>query len=158
MNMELRLSWTDVRDEIRTRILSRTYAPGDKLPRDEDIAAELGCARTRCTAQCKPFHWPGLSSASARVARMSVPIQCHAQPLKYRSPGAKWNYEGPSTIISSSAANLSKARSPSWQGSEFSVLSKCCTLWRYTLQIIGHTFSKIVGLMSVRRQIFLTLI
>lgn len=40
-----RLSWTDVRDEIRTRILNRIYAPGDKLPRDEDIASELGCAR-----------------------------------------------------------------------------------------------------------------
>ena len=43
---ELRLSWTDVRDDIRARILSRRYAPGDRLPRDADIAAELGCART----------------------------------------------------------------------------------------------------------------
>ncbi len=41
-----RLSWTDVRDEIRARILSRTFAPGDRLPRDEDIALELGCARS----------------------------------------------------------------------------------------------------------------
>ncbi len=46
MTGRTRLSWTDVRDEIRARILSRTYAPGDKLPRDEDIATELGCART----------------------------------------------------------------------------------------------------------------
>lgn len=46
MTEQARLSWTDVRDEIRARILCRTYAPGDKLPRDEDIAAELGCART----------------------------------------------------------------------------------------------------------------
>ena len=46
MNDQGRLSWTDVRDEIRARILSRTYAPGDKLPRDEDIAVEFGCART----------------------------------------------------------------------------------------------------------------
>lgn len=46
MTGQARLSWTDVRDEIRARILCRTYAPGDKLPRDEDIAAELGCART----------------------------------------------------------------------------------------------------------------
>lgn len=45
MNTPTRLSWTDVRDEIRARILSRTYAPGDKLPRDEDLAGELGCAR-----------------------------------------------------------------------------------------------------------------
>ena len=46
MNDQARLSWTDVRDEIRARILSRVYAPGDKLPRDEDIALEFGCART----------------------------------------------------------------------------------------------------------------
>lgn len=46
MNEQTRLSWTDVRDEIRARILDRTYAPGDKLPRDEDFALELGCART----------------------------------------------------------------------------------------------------------------
>lgn len=45
MTAPSRLSWTDVRDTIRARILDRTYAPGDKLPRDEDIAAELGCAR-----------------------------------------------------------------------------------------------------------------
>lgn len=42
---EPRLSWIDVRDAIRGRILDRTYAPGDKLPRDEDIAVELGCSR-----------------------------------------------------------------------------------------------------------------
>ena len=41
-----RLSWTDVRDTIRARILARDYAPGDRLPRDEDLAQELGCART----------------------------------------------------------------------------------------------------------------
>ena len=45
MNEETRLSWTDVRNEIRARILDRTYAPGDRLPRDEDIARDLGCAR-----------------------------------------------------------------------------------------------------------------
>ncbi len=45
MTGHTRLSWTDVRDTIRARILDRTYAPGDKLPRDEDIALELGCAR-----------------------------------------------------------------------------------------------------------------
>lgn len=46
MTVDTRLSWTDVRDEIRARILNRIYEPGDKLPRDEDIAIELGCART----------------------------------------------------------------------------------------------------------------
>ncbi|ABG31341.1 UTRA domain-containing protein [Roseobacter denitrificans] len=46
MTGQTRLSWTDVRDEIQARILDRTYAPGDKLPRDNDLALGLGCART----------------------------------------------------------------------------------------------------------------
>lgn len=45
MNDAPRLAWIDVRNEIRARILSRACAPGDRLPRDADIAAELGCAR-----------------------------------------------------------------------------------------------------------------
>jgi GntR family histidine utilization transcriptional repressor len=45
LTAEPRLSWTEVRDTIRARILARHYAPGDKLPRDEDLARNLGCAR-----------------------------------------------------------------------------------------------------------------
>ncbi len=41
-----RLSWTDVRDVIRARILARDYGLGARLPRDEDFAQELGCTRT----------------------------------------------------------------------------------------------------------------
>jgi GntR family transcriptional regulator, histidine utilization repressor len=40
-----RHNWRDVYDEIRSRILDSTYGPGDKLPRDEDVAQELGCSR-----------------------------------------------------------------------------------------------------------------
>lgn len=46
MTTPSRLSWTDVRDVIRARILARDYGLGAKLPRDEDIAQELGCTRT----------------------------------------------------------------------------------------------------------------
>lgn len=45
MNDAPRLSWTDVRNQIRARILGGAHAPGDRLPRDADIARELGCAR-----------------------------------------------------------------------------------------------------------------
>ena len=41
-----RLSWKDVRDEIYEAILSGRYGPGDKLPRDADIANDLNCARS----------------------------------------------------------------------------------------------------------------
>lgn len=40
-----RLSWQAVRDQIRGDILNRTYGLGDKLPKDAEIAARLGCAR-----------------------------------------------------------------------------------------------------------------
>ncbi|WP_439110212.1 GntR family transcriptional regulator [Lentibacter sp.] len=46
MNTQLRRSWHDIRDTLQGRIFDRTYQPGDKLPRDEDIAEELGCARS----------------------------------------------------------------------------------------------------------------
>ncbi len=46
MTDRTRHSWKGVRDLIQSKILDTTYAPGDKMPRDQDIAAELGCART----------------------------------------------------------------------------------------------------------------
>ena len=39
------LTWRNVYDTVRGRILDATYRPGTGLPRDADIAAELGCAR-----------------------------------------------------------------------------------------------------------------
>ena len=41
-----RLSWRDVRDKIHEAILSGRYGPGDRLPRDADIANDLNCARS----------------------------------------------------------------------------------------------------------------
>jgi GntR family histidine utilization transcriptional repressor len=46
LTRDARLSWKEVRNQIRVGILDRTYAPGDKLPRDADIAETLGCARS----------------------------------------------------------------------------------------------------------------
>ncbi|MGH1484469.1 MAG: GntR family transcriptional regulator [Geminicoccales bacterium] len=42
---ETRLSWKHIRDVIHGRILNSTYAAGDKLPKDEHLALELGCSR-----------------------------------------------------------------------------------------------------------------
>ncbi|MEE9387026.1 MAG: GntR family transcriptional regulator [Paracoccaceae bacterium] len=42
----IRHSWQSVRRYIHGKILDKTYAPGDKLPKDDDIAQTLGCART----------------------------------------------------------------------------------------------------------------
>lgn len=46
MNLPDRLSWRDVRAEIHDAILDGRYGPGDRLPRDADIARDLNCARS----------------------------------------------------------------------------------------------------------------
>ena len=46
MSPESRLTWKDVRDRIHDAILSGRYGPGDRLPRDVDIAEEFSCARS----------------------------------------------------------------------------------------------------------------
>ena len=46
MTAENRMSWKDVRDEIHNAILAGRYGPGDRLPRDIDIADEMNCARS----------------------------------------------------------------------------------------------------------------
>lgn len=46
MTRASRLSWNEVRGRIHAKILNSTYGPGDKLPRDEDLARSLGCARS----------------------------------------------------------------------------------------------------------------
>ena len=44
--MEKKQTWKTVRDEIHHKILDTTYLPGDKLPKDEEIAKALNCARS----------------------------------------------------------------------------------------------------------------
>ena len=38
--------WTDIRDEIRRRVQDRALLPGAKLPSDQELAEQFGCART----------------------------------------------------------------------------------------------------------------
>lgn len=45
MNTAIRHNWKSVRDIIHQQILDSTYGPGDKLPKDEEIAEGLNCAR-----------------------------------------------------------------------------------------------------------------
>jgi GntR family histidine utilization transcriptional repressor len=100
LNVETRMSWTGVRDEIRARILNRTYAPGDKLPRDEDIAAELGCARTTVQRAMQDLSLAGLVERKRKggthvrtdpVTRATFDIPITRREVEQR--GAKYNYQ-----------------------------------------------------------------
>ena len=39
-------NWIDIKESIHGKILDGTYAPNDKLPKDQDMATQYGCART----------------------------------------------------------------------------------------------------------------
>lgn len=97
---QTRLSWTDVRDAVRARILDRTYAPGDKLPRDEDIAAELGCARATVHRAMQELAQTGLVERKRKGgtqvranpvtrATFDIPIT----RLEVEGRGAKYDYQ-----------------------------------------------------------------
>ena len=44
--MTTRSSWTSIRDEIKRRVQAREVLPGEKLPNDQELAQQFGCART----------------------------------------------------------------------------------------------------------------
>ncbi|WP_299788709.1 GntR family transcriptional regulator [uncultured Marivita sp.] len=100
MTDQTRLSWTDVRDEIRARILNRTYAPGDRLPRDEDIAQEFGCARTTVHRAMQDLSQTGLVERKRRggthvlsdpVTRATFDIPITRREVEQR--GSKYDYQ-----------------------------------------------------------------
>ena len=100
MNRALRLSWTDVRDRIQTRILDRTYAPGDKLPKDEEIAEGLGCARSTVQRAMQDLSQSGLVERRRKggttvrldpVTRATVDIPITRREVEER--GSKYDYQ-----------------------------------------------------------------
>lgn len=100
MNAATRLSWTDVRDEIRARILNKIYVPGDKLPRDEDIATELGCARTTVHRAMQDLSAHGLVERKRKggthvttdpVTRATFDIPITRREVENR--GSKYDYQ-----------------------------------------------------------------
>lgn len=99
MTADTRLSWTDVRNEIQARILRRAYGPGDKLPRDEDIAQELGCARSTVQRAMQELSLAGLIERKRKggthvrvepIVRASFDIPITRREIEER--GAKYNY------------------------------------------------------------------
>ena len=100
MNLAARLSWTDVRDEIRARILSRTLAPGDRLPRDEDIASELGVARSTVHRAMQDLSQAGLIERKRKggthvrldpVTRATIDIPITRREVEQQ--GRKYGYQ-----------------------------------------------------------------
>jgi GntR family histidine utilization transcriptional repressor len=53
-------TWQGVQDEVRRRIRSRQWKPGDLIPNEADLATEFGCARTTVNRALRELAGSGL--------------------------------------------------------------------------------------------------
>ena len=100
MKITNRLSWKYVRDEIHHEILSGRYGPGDRIPRDADIANHLNCARSTVKRAMQDLSDIGLverrRKGGTRVhpepvtrATLDIPITRHEVEKK----GGRYGYQ-----------------------------------------------------------------
>ena len=109
---DTRVSWKEVRDRIRGDILDSTYAPGDKLPRDEDIAEELGCARSTVQRAMRDLSDSGIVERRRkggthvrhdRVTRATLDIPIARKEVENR--GCVYGYQ----LVSSARAEIPRS-------------------------------------------------
>lgn len=87
-------------DEIKGWLLSSRYQPGEKLPRDEDIAAQLGCARSTVVRAMQELSASGMVDrrrrggtlvSPHRVTRATLEIPVHRIDIEAR--GLRYGHE-----------------------------------------------------------------
>lgn len=97
---DTRLSWREVRDRLHGRILNGTWTPGDKLPRDADLAQDLGCARSTVQRAMQDLSDAGLVDRRRRggttvhkapVTRATLDIPVARDEVEAR--GASYGYQ-----------------------------------------------------------------
>lgn len=88
-----RHSWRSVQDEIKDWLLTSRYLPGDKMPRDEDIAAQLGCARSTVVRAMQALSAAGMVDRKRkggtfvsphRISRATLEIPVHRIDIEAR--------------------------------------------------------------------------
>ena len=100
MSAHDKLTWRDVRTEIHEAILSGRYGPGDRLPRDADIAEQMNCARSTVQRAMQDLSDSGLVERRRkggtrvrpdRVTRATVDIPITRLEVEQR--GARHGYQ-----------------------------------------------------------------
>lgn len=92
-------TWQGVQEEVRRRIRSREWKPGDLIPTETDLACELGCARTTVNRALRELAGAGLierrRKSGTRVARHPTGRAVIEIPLIRReveATGARYGY------------------------------------------------------------------
>lgn len=88
-----RNSWRNVHAEIKGWLLNARYLPGEKLPRDEDIAQQIGCARSTVVRAMQELSAEGMVDRKRkggtlvsphRVSRATLEIPVHRIDIEAR--------------------------------------------------------------------------
>lgn len=66
--------WQQVQDEVRRRIQTREWAPGDAIPNESDLAEELGCARATVNRALQALADDGLLERRRRAGTRVAPL------------------------------------------------------------------------------------
>lgn len=96
--MQGTMGWQDVRDEALRRIRARDWPPGERIPDEADLAAELGCARATVNRALRDLADAGLLErrrrggtrvplVPVRKATFSISIICHDIEARGQTPG-----------------------------------------------------------------------
>lgn len=91
--------WQQVQDEVRRRIQTREWAPGDAIPNESDLAEELGCARATVNRALQALADDGLLERRRRAGTRVAPLP--VRHARFRIPvlrqeieatGARYGY------------------------------------------------------------------
>lgn len=93
MSGAARPSWQGIRDDVLGRIRAGVWRPGDLLPTETELAAELGCARATVSRALRELAEAGLLDRRRRAGtRVSAPEAARARlsiPLVHRDVAAR---------------------------------------------------------------------
>mgnify|MGYP000321352791 CR=1 FL=1 len=99
MTARARKNWQSVQEEVLRRIHSREWKPGEMIPNEVDLAAELGCARATVNRALRAIAETGLldrrRKAGTRVAKQPTARATLNIPVIRREvedKGARYGY------------------------------------------------------------------
>jgi GntR family histidine utilization transcriptional repressor len=92
-------SWRSVREEVLRRIAHEDWRPGDAIPNEADLAAELGCARATVNRALRSLSDDGLlerrRKGGTRIARHPVgkaTVRIPIVRMEIEERGARYGY------------------------------------------------------------------
>ena len=78
-------NWQSVHDEVLRRIHTRQWKPGDLIPKEVELAEQLGCARATVNRALRELATEGFLDRRRKAGRALPAIRCAGPNLIFRS-------------------------------------------------------------------------